>query len=116
MAGRGLFIGFGYPVRGREQKAGAVFGEAIELWTRYQQEGKIESWEAMFLDPHGGDLGGFFILRGDAVGEIYGDDAFQRLITRAQLIVENFGVVGAQMGDRIQAQMQLSLENASELA
>ena len=116
MAGYGLFVGFGYPVRGREQKAGTVFNEAAELWTRFQQEGKLESWEAIFLDPHGGDLSGFFLLRSDAVGEIYGDEAFQRLVTRAQLIVENFGVVGAQMGDRIQAQMQLFLENAAELA
>jgi hypothetical protein len=116
MAGYGLFVGFGYPVRGREQKAGAVFNEAVELWTRYQQEGKLESWEAVLLEPHGGDLGGFFLLRSDTLAEIYGDEGFQRLITRAQLIVENFGVVGAQMGERIQAQMQLFLDSASELA
>ena len=116
MAGYGLFVGFGYPVRGREEKAATVFNEAIELWTRYEQEGKLESWEAVLLDPHGGDLGGFFLLRGDAVAEIYGDEGFQRLVSRAQLIVENFGVVGAQMGDRIQTQMQQYLESVSELA
>jgi hypothetical protein len=115
MAGHGLFIGFGYPVRGREQKASDVFNEAIELWTRYQQEGKLDGWDAYFLDPHGGDLGGFFLLRGDGVFEIQRDEAFGRLITRAQLIAENFGVVGVQFGDRIAAQMQLFLESAAEL-
>ncbi|HZR93513.1 MAG TPA: hypothetical protein VFA44_14020 [Gaiellaceae bacterium] len=116
MAGYGLFVGFGFPVRGREQKAAAVFGEAVELWTRYQQEGKLEAWEAIFLEPHGGDLGGFFLLRGDGARELAGDEAFQRLVTRAQLIVDNFGVVGVQMGDRIGEQMQRFLEAAAELA
>jgi hypothetical protein len=114
MADLGLFVGFGHPVRGREQKASAVFNEAVALWSGLQEEGKLESWEAIFLEPHGGDLGGFFLLRGDPAA-YSGSDEFRRLITRAQLIVENFGVVGAQMGGRIATQMQLFLESSAEL-
>jgi hypothetical protein len=55
----GLFVGWSSPVRGREAQAAKVFGEAAEFWTRQQQEGAIESWEAVFLEPHGGDLAGF---------------------------------------------------------
>jgi hypothetical protein len=118
MADHGLFLGFGWPVRGREQNAAKVFNEAVELWTRLQDEGAIESWDAIFLEPHGGDLGGFFIVRGerDRIAQIRVSDDLERLTTRAQLIVENFGVVGAQMGGAIATQMQLFLESAGELA
>jgi hypothetical protein len=48
MADWGIFIGFGFPVRGREQKASQVFGEAMELWGRLQQQGELESFDAFF--------------------------------------------------------------------
>jgi hypothetical protein len=118
MADQGLFVGFGVPVRGREQQAANVFNEAVELWTRLEQEGTIESWDAVFLEPHGGDLGGFFLVWGerDAIARVRVSDDLERLNTRAQLIVERYGVVGAEKGARIASQMQLFLESVAELA
>jgi hypothetical protein len=118
MADWGLFIGFGYPVRGREQKATQVFGEAVEFFGQRQQEGGIESFEGVFLEPHGGDLGGFFIVRGekDALARLRASEEFLRLNTRAQLVVESFGVVGAQLGDNIARQMSRFQEASGELA
>lgn len=118
MADEGLFIGFGYPVRGREEKAAQVFNEAVELWSRWKAEGRIEDWQAVFLEPHGGDLGGFFLLRGerDTLALARGSDEMRRLAARAQLIVESFGIVGAMTGEEIGRQMQLFLESAGELA
>ena len=118
MADFGLFVGFGWPVRGREQKAAQVFNEAVEYWTRLQNEGSISGWQPVFLEPHGGDLGGFFLVWGerDAIAEIRSSDEMTRLSSRAQLIVENYGVVGAETGDRIGAQMQIFLESSGELA
>ncbi len=118
MADFGLFVGFGWPVRGREQKATQVFNEAVELWTKLQQQGEIESWEPVFLEPHGGDLGGFFLIRGerDAIARLRFSDELMRLNTRAELIVENFGVVGAQLGEQIGSQMAIFGEAAAELA
>ena len=117
MADFGLFIGFGWPVRGREQNAAKVFNEAVELWTKLQNDGQIASWQPVFLEPHGGDLGGFFLLWGeqDKIAQVRGSDDLLRVATRAQLIVENFGIVGAETGDRIGAQMQIFLESSSEL-
>jgi hypothetical protein len=113
----GLFVGFGWPVRGREQNAAKVFNEAVELWTQLQNDGRISSWQPVFLEPHGGDLGGFFLLWGerDAIAQIRASDELIRLSGRAQLIVENFGVVGAETGDRIGTQMQWFLEDSGEL-
>src|SRR5919206_1266620 len=100
MADFGLFVGWGNPVRGRETRAASVFSEAVEFWTRLQQEGAIESWEAAFLEPHGGDLAGFFLIRGDRdeIARIRLSDEMLRLNLRAGHIVEGFGVVGAELG------------------
>ena len=118
MADFGLFVGFGFPVRGREQKAAQVFNEAVEFWTQLQSDGKISSWQPVFLEPHGGDLGGFFLIWGerDSIAQIRASDELTRLATRAQLIAESFGIVGAETGDRVGTQMQLFLESAGELA
>lgn len=117
MADFGLMVGFGTPVRGREQKAAEVFNEAVGLWARLQESGQIESWDAVLLEPHGGDLGGFFLLWGerDAIAHVRSGDDFVRLTVRAQQIVNHFGVVGAGRGGRIETQMGLFLESSGEL-
>jgi len=118
MADFGLFIGFGWPVRGREQKAAQVFNEFVAYLTDLQEAGTIEGWEPFFLEPHGGDLGGFFVVRGerDSIGRVRMSDEMAGLATRAQLIVDNFGIVGAETGERIGAQMELFLQSSAELA
>src|SRR5205809_6602155 len=102
-------MGWGAPVRGREMKGLEVFGEAVELWTRLQQEGRLESFEPVFLVPHGGDLQGFFLLRGEraTLDEITRSEEFQRLSTRAGQIVESFGVVPGYCGEGIQEPMAI---------
>ena len=64
MADAGLFIGWGQVVRGREDRALDVFNETIELYGQMQADGRIESFEVCLLQPHGGELGGFELIRG----------------------------------------------------
>ena len=65
MADEALFFGWGDIVPGREGKAVEVFDEAVQYYGQLQQDGRIESFEAWFLSPHGGDLAGFFLLRAE---------------------------------------------------
>ena len=118
MAEAGLFIGWGTPVRGREAKSLEVFNESIAYWGGLQQEGRIESLEVVLLYPHGGDLGGFALLRGshDQLNEVAGDEEFIRMTTRAQMIVENVGVVRAALGDGLGQQIELFQQAVQELA
>jgi hypothetical protein len=104
MADAGLFIGWGAPVRGREAKGLEVFNETLTYFGRLQQEGAVESVEPVILEPHGGDLQGFILLRGseERLAELRVDDEFVRMSTRASLIVEGVGVVGAALGDGLQ--------------
>lgn len=65
MAGDALFLGWGPVVRGREQFALEVFQEAVSYYGKLQEEGQIERFDAYLLDPHGGDLAGFFLIHGE---------------------------------------------------
>jgi hypothetical protein len=117
MADYGLFIGFGAPVRGRERQAIQVFNEAFEYYSRLQQEGEIESFEPVLLEPHGGELDGFFLLRGDQdkLVRIHGSEEFLRITARAQLIVENLGIIGAALGEQLMSQLSVFNTQVEEL-
>ena len=101
MADSGLFVGWGAPVRGRETVGLGVFNEAIQYWSAKQEAGAIESFETVLLQPHGGDLAGFFLIRGmqDQIAAARAEEDFQRLHTRANMIVEGLGIVNAILGD-----------------
>lgn len=106
MADNALFLGWGWPVRGREPQSIQLFQESVQYWTRLQQQGQIDSFEAYTLEPHGGDLSGFAILRGDAdkLSRLRYSEEFVRFDTRASLVVENFGVVMAFTGQELNRQ------------
>ena len=118
MADAGLFIGFGNPVRGREDQAIELFNETIGWYARLQEEGEIESFEPVFLEPHGGDLGGFILLRGDAekLSALRVSDEFTQFTIRSSLYVDSIGVVGADMGERLQSQMAYYTEQIGAIA
>ncbi len=109
MADRALFVGFGEPVRGREERAIEVFNEWVGMLGRMQSEGRIEGMDVTLLDPHGGDLGGFFQIHGSAeqCAALMNDDEFRRAVVDATMIVDKFGVVPAVTGEGVSREMQM---------
>lgn len=118
MADAGLFIGWGQVVRGREGAAVDGFNDFLEFMGQVQGDGRIEDFEVVFLEPHGGDLGGFTLIRGstEQMDALRDDDEFLRQMTRADLHVENLGVVHAALGDGIARQMAIYTEQIGALA
>ena len=118
MADAGLFVGFGNPVRSRESQAVELFNETIGWFSQLQEDGEIESFEPVFLEPHGGDLGGFILIRGDAekLSKLRVSDEFSQFIIRAGLSVDNIGVVAADMNERLQRQMAYYTEQIGAIA
>lgn len=117
MADAGLFIGWGAPVRGREQKGLEVFNEALAYYGRQQEAGGIEGSEVVFLYPHGGDLAGFILVRGsrEQIDALRADDEFQRINVLADQIVERFGIVEAAVGEGVGEQVALYQEAIGKL-
>jgi len=118
MADAALFIGWGEIVRGRETEAAETFNATMGYWARLAEEGVIESFEPVFLEPHGGDLQGFFFLRGDAeaLAALRVSTEFQTTIIGVGLIVDNVGVVGASTGARLQNLMGSYTEQIAAFA
>jgi hypothetical protein len=112
-----LFVGFGAPVRGREERAVEVFGEFVGLLGRMQSDGRIEGMDVALLDPHGGDLGGFFMVHGSEAqcAALQADDDFRRACIDATLIVDNFGVVPAATGDEVGREMGMYSEAVAKV-
>jgi hypothetical protein len=117
MAEAGLFVGWGDPITGREAKGLEVFGEALAYYAKAEQEGRIESHETVLLAPHGGDLAGFILARGSAeqMAALRAEDEFERLNTRATLIVQKVGVVDAALGDGLEAAIGIYQEAVTDL-
>jgi hypothetical protein len=118
VADYGLFIGFGVGVRGREKKGLEVFNEGMQYFSRLQENGTIESWDAVFLEPHGGELNGFYLLKGDRekLSRLRVEKDFVRQTTRGQQIVEDIGVVGAVLGDGLTELITMYHQAIEELA
>jgi hypothetical protein len=95
-----LVIGWNRAVPGREHAAAELFGQVVGYYDKQQKSGKITSWEPMFLQQHGGDLNGFFVLKGTGANldALRSDDEFIDIQMRAGLILQNFGVVPGYSG------------------
>jgi hypothetical protein len=117
MANAALFIGWGAAVRGREEVGLKVFDEAIQFLVGLREAGEIESFEPVFLEPHGGDLSGFILVRGDreALARVRTSDEMNRLNLRADQVVESYGVVGGLLGDSIPGQVELYQSEVADL-
>jgi hypothetical protein len=117
MAGEALFLGWGQVVRGREQLALQVFQEAVGYYGKLQEDGQIDSFEAYLMDPHGGDLAGFFLIHGErsALDAVRSSADFHRLLVQAGSVIDNLGLVNAYSGDALGQQMALFGERAQEL-
>lgn len=117
MAMNALFIGWGPVISGREQKSLQVFDEVIQYYTRLQQQGEIDSFEPIALEPHGGDLNGFCLVRGEPekLNRLRNSEEFIRLNTRGLLVVDNLGVVGAWTGAELNSLFEDYAKQLGEL-
>lgn len=117
MANGVLFIGWGTPIPGREKQAIEVFGQVMQYYERLRRDGEITSFQPVLLEPHGGDLGGFVLLQGEAnkLSQLRLNPEFLHNVTRAQLVVQNVGVITGFSGEELNRMMSDYLSQAHEL-
>jgi hypothetical protein len=107
-----LLVGWDQAARGSEQEALAAFAEIVQYYTSLVDRGEIDSFEPVFLEPHGGDLNGFFLVRGEAskLRAIIDDEEFRRLLFKSQLVVDGIGLIMGVTGDTLGKQMGVYAE------
>ena len=120
MADRVLFIGWGTPVRGMEARGLEVFNEALGLLGRMQQDGRIEGFDVVLLEPNAG-LNGYVTVKGTAeqITAMRADDDFRRNTVDAALIVDDLRHIEGFANEGIAAQMaryQAALERVPQRA
>jgi hypothetical protein len=100
-----LFVGWGALIPGREEAGGNVLAGALQFLQQLQEQGRVDSFEAVALDPHGGDLAGFVLVKGDkdAMSELRMSDEFLRILVRVQRVHQRVGVVNAYTGAEMQS-------------
>ncbi len=116
MADRVLFLGWGTPVRGREERGLEVFNEAVGLYGRMQQDGRIEGFDVVLLEPNGG-LNGYMQLRGSAeqIAAVRADDEFRRITVDASLVVDELRLVDGFCNEGIAQELSIYQEGIAKV-
>ena len=116
MADRVLLISWKRPVPGREERGLEVFNEAVGLYGRKQQEGRIEGFDVALMIPNG-VLDGYIAVHGstDQLALLQEDEDYQRNMVDASLIVEDLAVSLGYTNEGIAQQMEMYQEAISKV-
>jgi hypothetical protein len=109
MASNALVFGWNRPLPGREKIGAEHFAEFVKYLGGLQQKGSIKSFDTVFLNPHGGDLNGFFLIRAESgqLDALMGSADWVRHMTRATLHLDHAGEIRGVTGDMIMDRMNL---------
>jgi len=104
-----ILFGWNRSIPGREKVSAGHFDEFVKYLGGQQQNGAIQAFDIMFLDAHGGDLNGFFLIRGESakLDTLVSTTEWITHITRASLHLEGSGVIRGVTGDEIMKRMAI---------
>jgi hypothetical protein len=103
MANDVVFIGWNRPMQGREHEAAELFGQSMAFYEGQKKAGNLASYEPFLLDPHGGELNGFVLLRGTRakLDAILASDEFQSIIIKGMVHIADLGVIHGVAGEAV---------------
>lgn len=117
MANSVLFIGWGSPFPGREERSLEVFNEAMGIMGRMQQDGRIEKFDVVLLGPNT-DLGGYIQITGTAqqIAAMREDEEFRRNTTDASVCVDGMRHIEGYANEAVARQMEMYQAAISKVA
>jgi hypothetical protein len=107
MANDVVFIGWNRPVPGREHEAAELFGQSMTFYEAQKRAGNLASYEAFLLEPHGGEMNGFVLLRGTRakLDALVSSQEFQSIIIKGMLYIQELGTVRGYAGEEVPARI-----------
>lgn len=101
-----ICFGWKRPLPGRERLSEKHFQDYVEYLGGLQKKGEIQSFEACFLSPNGGQLDGFFLIKGDPhkLDAICGSDEWIKHMLRAGMHLDGQIVARGVTGDALMKQ------------
>ena len=109
MSSNTILFSWNRALPGREHISSEHFNEFVAYLGGLQKSGSIQSFDVVFLNPHGGDMNGFFLIRGDSgkLDSVMGSDDWVKHMTRANMHLEGSGAVRGVTGDLVAKRMEL---------
>ena len=109
MASNVILFGWNRSIPGREKVSAQHFGEFVQYLTSLQQKGAVQGFETVLLDSHGGDLNGFFLIKGDSakLDALISTTEWITHIPRASHHLIGSGVVRGVTGNEVMERMAL---------
>jgi hypothetical protein len=107
MASNAIFFGWNRSIPGREHISAEHFQQFTGYLNNLKTSSTITSFEPVFLRPHGGDLGGFFLIHGDSqkLHTLTETNEWVEHMTRGTLHLEGSGYVAADTGSEVAARL-----------
>jgi hypothetical protein len=95
-----ILFGWNSIVVGREGLAAELFAHTVNFFEKAKASNLIETFEPVFLSSHGGDLNGFFLIKGTHVqlDTLRSSDDFVDITLRAGMCLTNVGVIDSYVG------------------
>jgi hypothetical protein len=109
MKSNAVFFAWNRSLPGRESLSADHFQEFVAYLNELEDDALISDWVPVFLEPHGGDMNGCFLIQGDPdqLDDLVGSEAWITHMTRAQLHLEGSGAVRAAAGETAVERMKL---------
>jgi hypothetical protein len=104
-----IFFGWNRSIPGRERLSAQHFDDFVAYLRGLEQNQTITSFDVVFLNAHGGDMNGFFLIRGEGtkLGQLVASPDWVKHQMRAVLHLEGSGAVLGVTGDAIAERMKL---------
>jgi hypothetical protein len=98
-----IFFGWNRSLPGRENMSAEHFQDFLQYLQGLQKQGTIQSYDTVFLNPHGGDMNGFFLIRGESeqLDGVAASKEWQTHMLRATLHLESAGAVRGVTGEMV---------------
>lgn len=109
MSSNVVVFGWNRSIPGRERLSADHFQQFVQYLGGLQQKGTIKSFDTVLLDVHGGDMNGFFLLRGEPskLDALISSTEWTTHMTRAALHLDGAGAVRGVTGDMVMERMDL---------
>jgi hypothetical protein len=109
MGTNAVFFAWNRSIPSRERISAEHFQQFVQYVAGLQQKGAIQSSEVVFLDPHGGDMNGFFLIRGEPakLDALLASSEWVTHMTRAALHLQGSGTVRGVTGPMVMERMEL---------
>lgn len=95
-----IMFGWNRAVAGREGMAAELFAHSMNYFEKLKTSSGLESYEPVFLANHGGDLNGYFMLKGThaQLETLKSSDEWIDIVMRAGQYLTNVGVIECYTG------------------